>query len=231
MTVAGVSEGNLEADRVVAEALRKAPSLARHLPRILMPLSGMIDSYSAHVARNPPLFDFFEHVKSSFSDVEYAAIQQNHLSQRNIDFISASHFMSSDLKYLDFPFWAHSKFSVGTKLMLKNYSGQALLDIGAGPAHFGVVAHYFGCQYIGLETVLAPWTPHTKRHLFDDLSEFFRIDRVTNRIRSSGSNCRRSSAWSLVLWGIFARSISVEQAEDRGSGRNGCSFWTIWSQM
>ena len=183
--VASVSEVSLEADPSVAEALSKIPSLARHLPAILMPLSGMIERYTANldIARNRQLFEFFEFVRSTFSDDEYATVQRSHLTAENVDFIRASNFLSSELKYLDFPFWAQSKFAVGRKLKLSEHAGKGILDIGSGPGHFGVVARFFGCDYEGLDIAHPPWTPHTKRHLYDDLCEFFRIRRTMNPVR------------------------------------------------
>lgn len=185
MTVAGLSEGNLEADPAVAEALQKLPSLARHLPRILMPLSGMIDSYveTTKLGRNWKLLEFFDFVKSTFSDAKYRVIQNDHLSPANLDFIHKSQFLSSELKYLDFPFWAHSKYSVGKKLELEKYAGDGLLDIGSGPGHFGLVARFSGCRYEGLDIAHPPWTPFTKRHLYDDLCEFFQVERMMNPVR------------------------------------------------
>lgn len=185
MTVARVGEVSLEADPVVAEALRKIPSLARHLPSILMPLSGMIESCTASMdlARNRQLLEFFEFVRSTYSDGDYAVVQRDHLVAENVDFIRVSNFLSSELKYLDFPFWAQSKFAVGRRLKLDEHAGEAILDIGSGPGHFGVVARFFGCEYEGLDIAHPPWTPYTKRHLYDDLCEFFQIRRTMNPVR------------------------------------------------
>ncbi len=119
--------------------LGRMPALARHMPRIVMPLSRMIDSYvdTTKLGRNWKLLEFFEFVKSTFPDQEYMAIQKDHLSFKNLDFIHRSQFLSSELKYLDFPFWAHSKYSVGKKLISEEHAGAGLLDIGSGPGHFG----------------------------------------------------------------------------------------------
>ena len=183
--VASVNEVSLEADPTVAEALSKIPSLARHLPSILLPLSGMIERYTANLdaARSRQLLEFFEFVRSTFSDDDYAAVQRSHLMAENVDFIRASNFLSSELKYLDFPFWAQSKFAVGRRLKLDQHAGEAILDIGSGPGHFGVVARFFGCDYEGLDIAHPPWTPFTKRHLYDDLCEFFQIRRRMNPVR------------------------------------------------
>jgi hypothetical protein len=185
MTAEDVDEGKLDADRAVVEALQKLPALSIHASRILMPLSQMIDGFTAtsELARNQRSLKFFSFIKDTFPDEGYAVIQREHLSPKNIDFMHSSGVISSELKYLDFPFWAQSKFAVGSRLKLERYAGESILDIGTGPGHFAVVARYFGCKYEGLEVILKSWSPHSKRHLFDDLCNFFQIDRATQPVR------------------------------------------------
>jgi hypothetical protein len=160
-------------------------SLSLHASRVLLPLSEMLDSFAKGVdpARSRRLLEFFEFVKIEYSDSEYALLQKAHLSAQNIKFICEENPISSEVKYFDFPFWAQSKFNIGTRLKLEQYAGEHILDIGAGPGHFGVVARYFGCGYDGLEVPLLPRTPYNKRHLFDDFCEFFRVERMFNPVR------------------------------------------------
>lgn len=216
---------NLETDPAIAEALQRLPSLARHLARIRMPLSGMIDSYvtSTNLGRNWKLLEFFEFVKRTFSDAQYALIQKRHLSQQNLEFIHKSQFLSSELKYLDFPFWAHSKYSVGKKLELDKYAGESILDIGAGPGHFGLVVGFFGCRYEGLDIAHPPWTPHTQRHLYDDLCEFFRIERMMDPVRPfENLQVRRRYRMTTCLMGNFC-------SYDTKGGRRRPWGWPEWA--
>jgi len=166
------------------EEISKLPSLARQMPRLVMPLGAMIDSFceSPGIARNRKLMDFFDAVKSAFPDEGYSAIQREHLSQENVEFMLRSKMLSLEHKYLDLPYWVHSKFSTGSLLGLGRYAGQDILDLGAGPAHFGLVARHFGCRYTGLDVQSFSWTPATRRHLYDDLCGFFGIERVFRTI-------------------------------------------------
>lgn len=166
------------------EEILKLPSLARQMPRLTMPLGAMIGSFCERpeIARNRKLMAFFDFVKTRFPDAGYRDIQLEHLSPENVEFMIGSKLPSFEHKYLDLPFWAHSKFSVGSILSLGQHAGQAVLDLGAGPAHFGLVAQHFGCRYLGLDVAQYHWTPATRRHLYDDLCEFFAIDRITQTI-------------------------------------------------
>jgi hypothetical protein len=218
-----VSEGGLESDPSVAEAVRKLPSLARHLPSILMPLSGMIERYTANleVARNGRLLEFFEFVKSTFSDDAYATIQHNHLMAENVDFIRISKFLSSELKYLDFPFWAQSKFAVGRRLKLDQHAA-SILDIGSGPGHFGVVARFFGCEYEGLDIHHPPWTPYTKRHLYDDLCELFDVHRTMSPV------CPFERLSLERRYGVVTCLMGNFCSYEAGSGRRTPWAWPEW---
>lgn len=173
-----------ETDAAALDALKSLPaSFQMHVPRILLPLSAMIDSYveSAKVPATAPVMKFFDFVKANFSDDEYAVIQRDYLSSRSVESMRDLG-PSPEIKYLDFPFWAQSKFAIGARLKLEQYAGENILDIGAGPGHFGVVAQYFGCGYDGLEAQLYKMVA-TGRHLYDDLARIFRIGRITHTIR------------------------------------------------
>jgi hypothetical protein len=160
------------------------PALAPHAVRMVLPLSEMIDSFVAEIGlQKHALAKFLEYVKSNFRDDQYAEIQRTHLSRENLERLRRKGHTSLEHKYLDFPYWMRSKFKRGIDLQLKDYAGQAIIDIGAGPGHFGLVAKYFGCDYWGLEMPLQPWSG-TKRHLFDDLTEFFQINRIMHEVRS-----------------------------------------------
>lgn len=165
------------------EEILELASLARHVPRITMPLSAMIDSYGRQpeLVNNRKLQAFFGFVKDSYPDDGYRAIQCEHLSRATLAVLLAAQTLSPEHKYLDFPFWAHSKFNIGAVLGLDKYAGETVLDLGAGPAHFGVVARHFGCFYHGIDVMQYHWTP-TRRHLYDDLSAFFGIERITQTI-------------------------------------------------
>jgi len=172
---------------VIAEAAEIAgfASLAPHAARVVLPLSGMIDAFVAETRLQDrhPLVKFLSYVKSNFSDEGYAKIQRAHLSHENLERMKRKGHKSLEHKYLDFPYWMRSKFKKGMDLKLQDYAGEAIIDIGAGPGHFGLVANYFGCEYWGLEMPLQPWSG-TERHVFDDLTDFFRIKRIIQEVRS-----------------------------------------------
>lgn len=159
-------------------------TLARHMPRLTMPLSAMIDSFCERpeIARDAALCNFFDFVKRTYPDEGYAKIQRDHLSPENLEFLRATKSASPEHKYLDLPYWTQSKFKIASLIPLQKYANQDILDLGAGPAHFGLVARHFGCRYTGVDVQLAPRTPANARHLYDDLCNFFGIERTVRMI-------------------------------------------------
>ncbi|MBV8977702.1 MAG: hypothetical protein JOZ13_10025 [Alphaproteobacteria bacterium] len=180
-----MSETDMGSGIAGPEEIATFPALAQHATRMVLPLSRMIDDFVAEsgLPDKHPLAKFLNHVKSHFSDEQYAKIQRTHLSRENLERMRRKGHKSLEHKYLDFPYWMRSKFKRGQDLQLRSHAGQPIIDIGAGPGHFGLVANYFGCDYWGLEMPLQPWSG-TPRHVFDDLTEFFQINRIIHEIHA-----------------------------------------------
>ena len=89
---------------------------------------------------------------------------------------------SPEQKYLDLPFWIKGKFGVAKTLDLESRQGSKLLDIGAGPGHFGLICKYYGVDYLGLEIPLTHWVSSVEQHLFDDICRYFGIRRKTLKV-------------------------------------------------
>ncbi len=88
------------------------------------------------------------------------------------------------LKYLDTPTWAGGKFDHALRLGLHKSPPIRILDLGAGPGHFQLVAEYFGHETIGLDIPLRAQAPGPNRHLYDDLCDFFGAPKIDHRIRA-----------------------------------------------
>ena len=134
--------------------------------------------------KNPDLEQFFDYVNRNFSDDHYTEIQLMHLSIAALRYIKEQNWVSPEIKYIDFAFWAASKFPVAKKLRLHETSGLKILDLGAGPGHFGVVCNYFNHDFVSLDLPHLPKVPGTDKHLYDDLCNFFRITKVSGRIKA-----------------------------------------------
>ena len=160
-------------------------AMSRNASRLFLPFSQMNKLYlEEKFGGNANSFSqFIEWANLRYSDDEYSRIQRSHLSKESLLYIKKLNYTSPEHKYIDFPFWANSKFNVARRLGLHNKAGSRILDIGAGPGHFGVVAKFMGCDYLGLEVPLISWIPGVERHLFDDLCHFFDVKRITFALR------------------------------------------------
>ncbi|MGI8839810.1 MAG: hypothetical protein ACR2F8_03350 [Caulobacteraceae bacterium] len=91
------------------------------------------------------------------------------------------------LKYLDTPTWAGGKFDHALRLGLHRSAPLRILDLGAGPGHFQMVAEYFGHETLGLDIPFGPGAtppaaPGPRRHVYDDLCDFFGVRKTDHRI-------------------------------------------------
>ncbi len=159
------------------------PTLGRHKERIFLPLGEMIDAYvSSRDKISSDTLRLFDTIKTNYSSDTYTAIQRQHLSIESLQTLARANIMSPEHKYLDLPFWLNGKIGAARAIGLSRRSGQRILDIGSGPGHFGVVARFYGCDYVGLECKLSDGVVPGVRHLYNDLCEYFKIERIEQNI-------------------------------------------------
>lgn len=182
---AAADAGEAQADaarRAEARAIADSfPGIAQCLDRMFMPLPAMIADYERQMGNNPPLAAMLAQAKASLSATAYGRIQDAHLHPESLTWRRQLHSASSEIKYLDFPYWVASKFRVAQILGLEG-PPRRVLDIGAGPGHFGHVCRYLGHDYLGLDLPTLAAGPVATRPLYDDLCEFFGVRKLGRRI-------------------------------------------------
>ncbi len=119
---------------------------------------------------------FFQSLADRFDADRYGGIQATHL---RADCVGLD---GNRLKYFDTPTWAGGKFDHALRLGLHKSPPLRILDLGAGPGHFQVVAEYFGHETFGLDVPLRAASTGQPRHLYDDLCEFFALRKMDHRI-------------------------------------------------
>ena len=102
------------------------------------------------------------------------------------------------LKYLDTPTWAGGKFDHALRLGLHKSPPMRVLDLGVGPGHFQMVAEYFGHETLGLDIPLASQAASVKRHVYDDLCDFFGVRKIDHRILARTALPRLFGRFDLV---------------------------------
>ncbi len=160
--------------------------------------------------------DFFIYLADNFDAGRYADLQRRHLMR------AEQSGKRNHLKYIDTVRWIEGKFSHALSLRLHRPPSLDILDLGTGPGHFQVVAEYFGHRTLGLDVPLKAETASTDRHLYDDLCDFFGVEKVTYSIKAmeplpefdrkfdlvtsfmSWFNCHSGNVpWSIEEWSYF----------------------------
>ncbi len=163
---------------------------------------------------------FFEYLAETYSDEGFAKIQADHLVEGEVGKTS------NELKYLDTPFWSASKLVYAEQLGLDKSKGKRILDIGTGPAHFQLVAKYFGHDSLGIDLPLEPRTSRAERHMYYDLCDYFGVKKIDHRVMareplpamgekfdvvvslmSFFAMGPRNTAWSIDDWRYFIEDL------------------------
>jgi hypothetical protein len=218
-------------DSDVAEPSNMAPFPIATIPDEWLPrIFGRFDEVARAAAE--PLMDdphrlrqakarFFLSLPERFSTSDYSAIQARHLNRAEIGL------NFNELKYLDTPQWAGGKFDHAIRLALHESTPMRILDIGAGPGHFQMVAQYFGHETLGLDLPLTPRVSTAKKHLYNDLCDFFevqtmdhkvlarsllpefphRFDLVTSFMTWFSSDPKSGKPWSIDEWKFFLADL------------------------
>ena len=120
------------------------------------------------------------------------------------------------LKYLDTPTWSGGKFDHALRLGLHKAAPLRILDLGAGPGHFQLVAEYFGHRTLGLDIPLGPGPLGPRRHVYDDLCAFFGLRKIEHRISARARLPRLSGRFDLVTSFMTCFSTDAKAARPWG---------------
>ncbi len=170
---------------------RVVDSFVERLAPALLPLSAM----NAHYLRTHTLTRFqkehrrfFDFVEARCADPVHARVQARFLDPRALQIglaripASATDYIRGE-KYLHAPHWLSSKLEKHGDA-LRVASPLAVLDLGSGPAHFGLVCAYHGHHYHGLDVPYSSTTPFSDHDLYGDLFDAFGLGRSLQRIEA-----------------------------------------------
>jgi hypothetical protein len=160
---------------------------------------------------------FFLALPERFSTELYRDIQAAHLEK---EVIGAD---GNRLKYLDTPTWAGGKFDHALRLGLHKAPPLRVLDLGAGPGHFQMVAQYFGHETMGLDVPTRAHASNMERDIYNDLCDFFHVRKVDHRITSGAALPRFSGRFDLVT--SFMTCFSTDAKLRRPWTVHDWTFW------
>jgi hypothetical protein len=152
---------------------------------------------------------FYLDLSERFDADRYDVIQAAHL---RVDVFGRD---GNRLKYLDTPTWTGGKFDHALRLGLHTASPLRILDLGAGPGHFQMVAEYFGHETLGLDVPLRPRSPGP-RHIYDDLCDFFGVRKIDHRITAGVPLPDLSRRFDLVTSFMTCFSTNAKAARPWG---------------
>ncbi|MDQ2860968.1 MAG: class I SAM-dependent methyltransferase [Pseudomonadota bacterium] len=135
---------------------------------------------------------FFLSLAERFDADRYGALQAIHLRP---EVVGAD---GNRLKYFDTPTWSGGKFDHALRLGLHKAAPMRILDLGAGPGHFQLVAEFFGHETLGLDIPLKSPASGVERHLYDDLCDFFAVGKIDCRIMARTALPRLPGRFNLV---------------------------------
>jgi hypothetical protein len=119
---------------------------------------------------------FFRYLKSRVDPVKFGQMQEVQLAEGKVR-------MDSDMvKYIDPCAWFDSKVRASLLIGLDRHPPMDILDIGTGPAHFPVVAEFYGHHVIGTDLPYRTTGQLQRGHLYDALSDIFQIRRIPMKV-------------------------------------------------
>jgi hypothetical protein len=152
-----------------------------HYPGIFGEFSDVVDAAIAEYEASdspsaPENARFFRYLKQRVDPTRYGAIQELQLSDAKLR-------LDSDMaKYLDPIIWFDHKLLAAQRLGLADRAPTDILDIGTGPAHFPVVAEFYGHTVLGSDLPYRATGKLKKGHLYDALADFYSVRRIPLKI-------------------------------------------------
>lgn len=153
----------------------------QHLDGVFGAFEDMIDETIERYERLADPMDsekarFFRYLKGRVDAAKFGEMQEAQLAEDKVR-------MDSDMvKYIDPVWWFDSKIQAALRMGLDRRQPTEILDIGTGPAHFPVVAEFYGHHVIGTDLPYRTTGRLERGHLYDALSAIFGVQRVPLKV-------------------------------------------------
>lgn len=176
---------------------------------------------------------FFEYLLDHVDAEKYARLQDTYLNPP-ID--------RGCLKYIDPISWFEHKFAFAHLLELHKKPPMRILDIGTGPTHFMMIAHFYGHEAVGTDLPDGA-VADDPSHFYNSLAEIYHTTRLPHRIEpnievndlpknidlvtafSVAFNLSRGVLWDIPRWDFFLRSLKKNVMTE-----NGVLFMTLMNK-
>lgn len=152
-----------------------------HLDGVFGEFDDVIDALLERLDTSDVPFDkekarFFRYLKQRVDADKFGRMQEVQLAETKLR-------LDSDMvKYIDPTIWFESKLALAQIGGLTNRAPIDILDIGTGPAHWPVVAEFYGHHVLGSDIPQRTTGVLEKGHLYDALGDIYGIRRIPLRI-------------------------------------------------
>ncbi len=119
---------------------------------------------------------FFRYLHDRVDAEQFGQMQEYQLADGKVR-------LDSDIvKYIDPTIWFESKLRSALQLGLDKRSPTDILDIGTGPAHFPVVAEFYGHKVLGTDLPYRATGKLERGHLYDALADIYKVRRMPMKV-------------------------------------------------
>lgn len=149
----------------------------QHLPGVFGEFEDVVGDAIARLSEtNRPGRDekirFYRYLLDRVDAKKFGEMQDYHLSEGVVD-------PNADIsKYIDPTIWFESKLSLAARIGLPTRAPMHILDIGTGPAHFPVVAEFYGHHVVGTDLPSRTTGVVENGHLYDALGDIYQVRRI-----------------------------------------------------
>jgi hypothetical protein len=166
---------NVIRNRVEPKPLPKVKQ--EHLAGVFGHFEDVIDSRIVHYEASKDHLDvervrFYRHLLQRVDAEAFGRMQEFQLADGKVR-------LDSDIvKYIDPTMWFESKLLSAWQIGLDKRNPINILDIGTGPAHFPVVAEFYGHSVLGTDLPYRATGKLARGHLYDALADIYEVRRV-----------------------------------------------------
>ncbi|MBV9529368.1 MAG: hypothetical protein JOZ79_13545 [Sphingomonas sp.] len=153
-----------------------------HLDGVFGNFDDIVDREIAACEKSEDKFDqekarFFRYLKSHVDSQKFGEMQEFQLSGQG-----KLRLESDMVKYIDPAIWFDSKLRMALRVGLNRRDPIDILDIGTGPAHFPVVAEFYGHRVIGTDVPYKRTGELEPGNLYEALGQLYKVSRIPLRI-------------------------------------------------
>lgn len=205
-----------------------------HLKGVFGMFEDVVDDRIATLEASDDAFDrekarFFRFLRERVDARQFGRMQEFQLSEYKLN-------PKSDFpKYIDPTIWFESKLALAHRIGLNTRAPTHILDFGTGPAHWLVVAEFYGHHPVGTDLPMLTTGQLERGHLYDALGDLYKVRRLPLKIEpftplpaferryglitaflAAFNVDAEKKPWTIDAWKFFLADLHANVLEDGG---------------